>query len=81
MCGPVIVIILIIIIILIAIIITTITIHFLCLLHDFIVNLDAGLVTGSRLAPCVFFYFISGIQMLTYFHNNNNNNNNNNNDR
>ena len=28
---------------------------FLCLSHDFIVNLYAGLVTGSRLATCVFF--------------------------
>ena len=43
-------------------------------------NLDAGLATGFRLGPCEFFYFISGIQMLTYFlHNNNNNNNNNHN--
>ena len=32
-----------------------ILIHFLRLLHDFIVNLNAGLVTGSRLAPCVIF--------------------------
>ena len=30
-------------------------IDFLCLSHDLIVSLDAGLATGLRLAPCVFF--------------------------
>ena len=32
-----------------------ILIDFLGLLYDFIVNLDAGLVTDFRLAPCVIF--------------------------
>ena len=41
---------------------------FLRLLHDFIVNFNAGLLTGSRLAPCVIF--------ILYSNNNNNNNNN-----
>ena len=32
-----------------------ILIDFLCLLYDFIVNLDTGLVMDFRLAPCVIF--------------------------
>ena len=56
-----------------------ILIDFLCLLYDFIVNLNTGLVTDFRLAPCVIFIlYLAFRRRYTALYNNNNNNNNNN---
>ena len=53
---------------------------FLCLLYDFILNLNTGLVTDFRLAPCVIFIlYLTFRWSYTALYNNNNNNDNDNN--
>ena len=48
-----------------------ILIDFLCLLYDFIVNLDTGLVTDFPLAPCVIFILYLAFRCrYTAFYNN-----------